>query len=100
MTPLLTKIGFLVEGRAKQLCPVDTGKLRASIQSKVVPEEKAVYIGTFVDYAKYVEYRYPMENPHPGRETGQMPFLRPSIFQSKRKIKELIRLFFKHGGKI
>lgn len=59
-----------------------------------------MYIGTNVDYAKYVEYRYPIQSPRPGRETGQMPFLRPSIFMSKKKISELTRRFFKNGGKI
>ena len=92
---LLEKIGLLVEGKAKELCPVDTGKLRSSIGNRVVPEELAVKIGTNVPYAPYVEYMYPLESPGPGRETGQMPFLRPAIFQSMENIKKLIKDKFK-----
>ena len=35
---------------------VDTGRLRNSITNKVVENELAVYIGTNVEYAPYVEY--------------------------------------------
>jgi phage gpG-like protein len=94
---LLNKIGFVVEDKAKQLCPVDTGRLRASIQHKILPEELAVVIGTNVPYAPYVEYMYPVNAPHPGRETGQMPFLRPALFQLKDKINRMIKEAF--GGK-
>ena len=34
---------------------VDTGRLRASITHQVSEEEKAVYVGTNVEYAPYVE---------------------------------------------
>lgn len=95
--PLLNRIGFVVEDKAKQLCPVDTGRLRASIQHRILPEELAVVIGTNVPYAKYVEFMYPVNAPHPGRETGQMPFLRPSIFMLKDKINKMVKEAF--GGK-
>jgi phage gpG-like protein len=88
---LLNNIGFTVEDKAKQLCPVDTGRLRASIQHRILPEELAVVIGTNVPYAKYVEFMYPVSAPHPGRETGQMPFLRPALFQSRDQINKMIR---------
>ena len=92
---LLDKIGFAVEGKAKELCPVDTGRLHSSIQHKV--DGNSVVIGTNVEYAPYVEFMAPLEHPKKGRETGQMPFLRPSIFQSKNKIRQLIKEHF--GGK-
>jgi phage gpG-like protein len=95
LIPLLDKIGFTVEGKAKELCPVDTGRLRASIQHKNIPLELSVIIGTNVEYAKYVEFMHPLDSPKPGRECGQMPFLRPSLFLSKNKIKQLIREHFK-----
>jgi hypothetical protein len=94
--PLLDKIGFLVEGKAKELCPVDTGRLRASIQHKINVDDFSVVIGTNVPYAPYVEYMYDINNPHPGRETGQMPFLRPSLFLLKDKINQMIKKAF--GG--
>jgi hypothetical protein len=36
---------------------------------------------------------YDVNNPHPGRETGQMPFLRPSLFQMMPKIDAEIKNF-------
>lgn len=90
---LLDKIGFAVEGKAKELCPVDTGRLQSSIDSKVVGMD--VYIGTNVEYAEAVEFMAPLDKPKKGREKGQMPYLRPAIFLSKNKIRELIRNHFK-----
>ena len=49
----LTKSGLLVEGTAKELCPVDDGQLRQSINSKVI-DNKNASIGTNVEYAPYV----------------------------------------------
>ena len=95
LLPLLDKIGFLIEGRAKIMCPVDTGRLRASIQHNVDLEEMSVSVGTNVPYAKYVEYRYDVNSPKMGRETGQMPFLRPSIFQAKEEIERMIKEHFR-----
>lgn len=91
---LLDKIGAEVQKKAKHLCPVDTGHLRSKIEFKVIPSELSVVIGTNVEYAKYVEFMAPLEAPRPGRECGQMPFLRPAIFQSKRRIRELIKKHF------
>lgn len=53
----LEAIGQEAEGYAKDDCPVDTGRLRNSIAHKVVESKKAVYIGTNVEYAPYVEFR-------------------------------------------
>ena len=52
----LEAIGMTAEGYAKDDCPVDTGRLRNSITHEVIAAEKAVYIGTGVEYAPYVEY--------------------------------------------
>ena len=49
----LTKIGMQAERFAKQLCPVDTGRLRNSITHAT--DGKSVIIGTNVEYGKYVE---------------------------------------------
>jgi len=50
------RIGLVAEGYAKAKCPVDTGRLRNSIthvlKGGISP---AVYIGTNVEYGKYVE---------------------------------------------
>lgn len=66
----LESIGQEAEGYAKDDCPVDTGRLRNSIAHSVVDTEDAVYIGTNVEYAPYVEYG---EYKH---TTGKNHFLR------------------------
>lgn len=66
----LEDIGLTAENYAMRDCPVDTGRLRASITHKVMDDEKAVYIGTNVEYAPYVEL---------GTSTqGAQPFLVPA----------------------
>lgn len=55
LTKALYAIGLLAEGYAKKECPVDTGRLRNSITNVVQQSEKAVYIGTNVEYAECVE---------------------------------------------
>ena len=52
----LEAIGLDAEGVAAGKAPVDTGRLKDSISHAVVPSEKAVYIGTNVEYAPYQEY--------------------------------------------
>jgi HK97 gp10 family phage protein len=74
---ILAAWGELAEGFAKELCPVDTGRLRNSITYEARPSEHAVYIGTNVEYGKYVELgtsnkKYPKQ-----------PFLRPAIEDNK-----------------
>lgn len=66
----LEEVGLVAEGYAKRACPVDTGRLRNSITHVTRPGEKAVYIGTNVEYAPYVEYGT-------ARHEAQ-PFLRPA----------------------
>ena len=61
----LTMIGLKAEGNAKNACPVDTGRLRNSITNAIDTEENAVYIGTNVVYAPYVELGTSRSDPHP-----------------------------------
>lgn len=51
----LERCGEQAEGYAKDLAPVDTGNLRNSISHTVDEDEPAVYIGSNVEYAAYVE---------------------------------------------
>lgn len=74
---ILLRMGNAVEGTAKNLCPVDTGRLRNSISNTAKIDELAVYVGTNVEYAEYVE-----------RGTLHMdaqPYLKPAVVQNKRK---------------
>ena len=67
----LEAIGLTAERHAKEDCPVDTGRLRNSISHAVKIDEHAVYIGTNVEYAKYVET---LDSRH--HTTGKAHFLR------------------------
>lgn len=66
---VLNKCALMVERSAKEFCPVDTGRLRASIAHRVVEENKQTFaeIGTNVEYAPYVEFGSVTRNrqPHP-----------------------------------
>lgn len=55
---LMTRVVVKGERYAKERCPVDTGRLRASITSRIEDEGEQVVgvIGTDVEYAVHVEY--------------------------------------------
>ena len=78
----LTRIGLSAEGYAKKKCPVDTGNLRNSITNEVVQSEKAVYIGTNVEYAAYVELGT--------TRTKAKPYLRPAVTEHSTVYKRII----------
>jgi hypothetical protein len=84
----LLACGTIAEGYAKGDCPVDTGRLRNSINYAVKnksgqgegrdipnanPEEATVYIGSNVEYAAVQEYR---DMKH---KVGKAHFLRDSV---------------------
>jgi len=69
----LVKTAFKVERRAKELAPVDTGRLRASITHEIGADSQGLVatVGTNVVYAPFLEYG-----------TSRMsarPFLRPAL---------------------
>lgn len=53
----LQRRALQVERAAKQLCPVDTGRLRSSITNQVGTDAEGLLaaVGTDVEYAPYVE---------------------------------------------
>jgi len=55
---VIEKAVIIVEGNAKDLCPVDTGRLRSSITHEVKSskEKHTGKVGSNVDYAPYVEF--------------------------------------------
>lgn len=53
----LTQMGLLCMDYATNLCPVHMGRLKNSITKDVHMNEKAVYVGTNVEYAPYVRCR-------------------------------------------
>ena len=63
---LLTRVGLIVEAKAKELVPKDTGRLMGSLRvTKVDVSKMIVTVGTGVEYGKYMER---------GRRPGKVPF--------------------------
>lgn len=83
----LEEVGITAEAYAKLKCPVDTGRLRNSITHAVESSEKAVYIGTNVEYAPYVEMGT-------SRQKAQ-PYLRPAATEHTEEYKRIIESQFK-----
>lgn len=69
----LAKMGEVVEGHAKDECPVDTGNLRNSLTHEAGEEDgtPCEYVGSDVEYAPYVEF---IDRYH--HEVGKAHFLR------------------------
>lgn len=89
----LKEIGLFVEGEAKLRSPVDTGRLRDSIDNKVV-SDKRVDIGTNVEYAIYVE-------KGTSRQSAQAfltPAVEENIAEIEQIIKEKLRKHMNKGG--
>ena len=76
--------------KAQQIVPVDTGRLRASINVK--REELKKTIGTNVEYASFVEFGSPIGT---GENGGPMPYLRPAFETNKGRVSEF---FLKNLG--
>ena len=68
---------------AQRIVPVDTGRLRASINVK--REYLSKVIGTNVEYAAYVEYGSPEGT---GPNGGPLPYLRPAFENNKKRVSE------------
>ena len=100
----------LVEKRAKQLAPKDTGQLRNSITSKVVHDGKDIIGVVFTpkEYAPYVEYGTGLFAENGGRKDGWAyedektgdtiwtrgqrphPYLRPALNENRDKILKIL----------
>lgn len=78
----LEKIGLTAEGYAKKACPVDTGRLRNSITHQL-DGDKAVYIGTNVEYGPYVELGTSTRDPK--------PFLRPAAEDHYNTYRQILK---------
>jgi hypothetical protein len=83
----LEQIGMTAEGYAKAACPVDTGLLRNSITYQAeTGEEKAVYVGSNVEYAEYVE-----TNDRAHHKNGRAHFLRDSASKHLTEYERIVR---------
>lgn len=84
----------IVADRARQLAPVDTGRLRDSIGVSLTPpremsfsirgDEVRVYIGPSADvaYAPYVEFGTWRQAPH--------PFMRPALDMTRSEVQQAL----------
>ena len=103
MNRALEAVGITLEGYAKLLCPVDTGRLRNSIthatsinggsdeyadnrgntfaggSARQTPNANTVCIGTNVEYAAYVEMGTVHQTPNGSYMIPPQPFLRPAV---------------------
>ncbi len=81
----LEKASSTVEGNAKRLAPVDTGRLRASITHSVDRALMPQYaiVGTNVAYAGFQEYGT--------RHMKPSPYMRPGLEQSQAAIEGYLR---------
>lgn len=78
--------GLIVANRAKELAPVDTGLLRASIESRSTDSEVTIGVSLAeVPYARFQELGTRRNNPH--------PYLVPGILSSKPALQAV------YGGK-
>lgn len=78
----LFKVGAFVETESKTIVPVDTGRLKNSIEHQENSAEQYTEIGSKVEYAPYVETgTYKMK---------AQPYLRPAIERNKSQIKSII----------
>ena len=64
-------------------------KIRTGTYSGTAPEEQAVYIGSNVQYAAYVEYGT--------SKTKAQPFLKPAVTNHTQEYQEIVERFLKNG---
>ena len=83
----LTAIGMQCETYAKEIVHVDTGRLRNRITNEVREKEEAVYVGTNVEYAAYVEYGT--------RRSKAYPYLKPAVQDHVDEYKRIAESYLK-----
>jgi len=89
----LKAIGAVAVNYAKRDCPVKTGRLKGSIGYEVAENEDAVYIGTDVEYAEYVEFDDNKKHPR----GGKAHFLRDAATLHDDEYKKLTRDIMKNA---
>lgn len=77
----LSATGITVQNRARQRCPVDTGRLRNSITHDA--SDTGVVIGTNVKYAPFVELGTSRQRPQ--------PYLIPGLMDSRGDLQRIWR---------
>ena len=109
----LERCGEQAEGYAKDLAPVDTGRVRYSISHQVDDGENAVYIVSYTSYAAYEElgtgpyaeggrptpwvYQDAQGNWHWTRGNRAHPFLKPAVADHPQTYRNIIEAELKNG---
>ena len=75
---MLTEWGMVAQGFATVNCPVDTGRLRASIVYETDVDTATTVIGTNVEYAPIVETNDKAKHP-----VGKAHFMRDAVANKK-----------------
>lgn len=75
-----------IQRKAKRACPVDTGRLRSSINMTFADAAMVATVGTNVDYAPYVEFGT-------SKQKAQ-PFLFPAFEEERPQIPPRIAKYF------
>lgn len=107
---------LLVQGQAVLLAPVDTGRLRDSVDYRVDRQELVGYVGTNCEYAIYVEFGTgEFAEKNNGRKGGWVyttpdgktyftygqpprPYLRPAFRKNKKQIQKILEDYMKLLG--
>lgn len=81
----LQRVAIRVQNEARKLCPVDTGRLRSSIQHTPGTDAQGPYVdvGTNVEYGPHVEYGT--------QHSAAQPFMRPALLLAGRWWVEAMR---------
>lgn len=114
----LERCGSKAEGYAKDLCPVDTGRLQNSITHRVDANEPAAYVGVPhgpTSYGLYVElgtgiyaedgggrpipwaYQDALGNWHWTRGNKAKPFIKPAVANHAQTYRNIIADELKNG---
>lgn len=83
----LEATGMTAEGYAKEKAPVDTGRLRNSVSH--MSDGEAVYIGTNVEYAPYVELGTV--------KMAARPFLKPAVAEHADEYRKIMENAMKNA---
>jgi len=87
LMPALKAAALVVQNDAKERAPVLTGTLKRSIHIEELPQDRAVAVGTDVEYAPYIEFGT-------SRMAAQ-PYLRPALDENhgaiQREFAEAVR---------
>lgn len=90
----LEEVGLAAEGFAKKKLTenhsVDTGRLRNSVTHAIDMDEEAVYIGTNVEYAPYVELGT--------SRSKEKPYLRPAAQDHATEYRKIFEKHLASGG--